>query len=87
MIRFNVCPDGGFVVVDDVARISAYAYPTSASAILASRHPKYTARTMIDAARRDVSDGLVFDHIRESSFVAHSRHLAADAQVLEEVKL
>lgn len=84
MVKYELLADGGFVVADFAARVSAYAYPTSLNACAAKRHPAKMALLMLRDERKLEAAGIIPAYIRESSFIAMSRHFTAAASVLVE---
>lgn len=77
-MRYFLDTDGGFTVVDDAARVSAYAYPSSNSSQAASRsayHAGQIAARMIQHARD--SAPFCYPRIVEESYVRHAARLDA----------
>jgi len=69
-MRYGFDGAGGFIVVDDFKRVSAYAFRTSIHANAAKKNAEGVAREMIRGARR-----FAYAHIVESAYVRHSSEL------------
>lgn len=70
-MRYGFDKSGGFAVVDDEKRVSAYAYPSSVHAKAAKRNPEAVASEML----ADLWVGCP-DNIREAHYDNVCKHLA-----------
>ena len=75
-MRYGFDTQGGFIAVDDDARVAAYAYPTSQHAGEAKRRAKGTATAMLTDARRPFG-GELGAQITEALYLELSKNLSA----------